>query len=684
MLSTKDGAVMKCFKSAKILVYAALLSIVCSHSAAHALALTVDCNNEADTLAEFWNRFGFSPAQNLFSDKYKVYIAYAASAGIKYARIHRMLELFDVEENNGQYSYDWTDLDRACDVLFSYGLHHQFEFDAKFGGIQDPRGGCENLEDAQRHRTIISAMVSHLVDRYGKEEVAQWWWESPNEGQLPWDERGVRYWDACTHGLADVDPDFATRFGGPAAIYRKDASDFIINHLETTPNVFTGEQEHVVGFVSAHIKYPATTMINQTIDDISKLVEAHPEYRNVYFVNDEHDPWNGWGKEHEWAAGPKFGAWMCNAVYQGQLRIIEGLGQPYFTSTDNGFLSTSWFKRTQGVVIEDGNRFAMIKKPSHNAFTVLSLLGNYRLELSGAPDVTSGIGAMATINTFADGQIAVMLFNEDQENVDITVALENLPFTEAMLSHFRIDEQHSNPYRIVQNVSGTPDAEQLKAIREEMELAYFEEPSEAAIDDHSLRLECSLPTNSVSLFLVSPKPENAPAPVVNLSVEEFNGLHGPEKLLTWRDTRNHRLRTYKVLFSESEDGPYRRVNDPDILCKAYMLPASSETGFYRVQAVDLWERTSDDAPVWTHTRKYLSPKCAIENIFVLKNNVHVAFSAPFAGTASFFDHKGRRIAHFDMHGAKNATFKLENLASSAVCYEIQSARARMSGMVIIP
>jgi L-iduronidase len=591
-----------------------------------------------------------------------------------------MLQLFTVEQNGDSYRYDWTDLDRACDVLFRYGLHHQFEFDMKASGLQDPRDGCSTIEEAHRDRTIIRDMVRHLVDRYGRDEVATWWWETPNEGQFPWNAAGVGYWDACTRALADVDSGFATRYGGPGAIYRNKASDFI-EILETTPNIFTGEQQHTVGFVSGHIKKPATEMITSTIDDINRLRQAYPQYGNIFYVNDEHDPWNGWKKDHEWAAGPQFAGWMCNAVYQGQLRIIEGLGQPYFSSTDNGFLSSSWYKRTQAVLLSNASGFALIKKPSHNAFTVLSLLGDYRLNHAGAPDVTSGIGIMATTNTRAGGQVAVMAFNEAQASTELTVTLNSIPFDEAKISHLRIDEQHSNPFRIAGGISGVPDEHQLQRIRTEMELAYFEEPPDADIRNGSTTITCLLPTNSVSLLLVSPPPDSPPRPVTSLLVEDLTGLHGPEKLITWRDTTNRCLRTYEILFADQEPGPYSRVNAPDILCTAFIHPNASSTGHYQVRAVDLWGRASDATPVSASGHDRTRPGSMRCSLRVMNRELRVEFRTPFTGALSACDYRGRRIAHTAVKGAASARLPLPGNAAMPLVYRIEGDDGIRTGVV---
>ncbi|MFP4052843.1 MAG: GH39 family glycosyl hydrolase, partial [Phycisphaerae bacterium] len=432
-----------------------------------------------------------------------------------------------------------------------------------------------------------------FVTRYGREEVATWWWESPNEGQLKWNAAGVGYWDTVTAGLGDVDKRFAKRFGGPAAIYRKNPYDFI-KLLESTPNIFTGKKEHTVGFVSGHIKKPATEMVDSEIAVIKKIRADFPSYKDVPFVNTEHDPWNGWGKRHDWAGGPRFASWMVNAVYQEQLRIIEQLGQPYFCSNDNGFLGETWKQRTQMVLFKKGNGFALIKKPAHTVFTVLAKMGNVRLPAGRLPDVRGNLGVLATRNRDADGQLAVLAFNDGRPDTCLTLTLKDLPHREWMLSHLRVDANTSNPIRIW-GKDDIPPEDVLPRLREEMELAYAGPPKRIAAGDGPLSLDVELPAYSVSLLLLTPKPDKPPRAVEAIRVDTFAGLYGPEHLLTWKGSNSYALHTYEVLHADTIVGEYRRLNKADLLCNAWTGPAEKQ-GFYRIRAVDVWGQSSESEP----------------------------------------------------------------------------------------
>lgn len=565
-----------------------------------ALTVEVDCSKPVHKMANFWNRFGFSPAWDLFKDHYQVYMAYAGSVpheGLNYARIHRTLNLIGAQRDGNAIVYDWSKLDAATDILLRYGLKHHFEFDYKGSGskLVDNRRGARSLEEAKHHRAVTRAIAEHFVKRHGLDEVATWWWESPNEGQLKWNKAGVGYWDAVTKGLGDVDPRFARKFGGPAAIYRKNPYDFV-KLLENTENIFTGKKEHTVGFVSGHIKAEATQMVDREIGMIKKIRKDFPAYKDVPFVNTEHDPWNGWNNAHDWAGGPKFAAWTANAIYQEQLRIIEGIGQPFFCSNDSGFLSESWDRRTQMILFRRKDRFALIKKPAHTVFTLLAKLGDGRLGVTGNPDVRSGVGVLATRNSDANGQVAVLVFNDGQSNHKVTIQLRDLPAETLMLSHLRHDENTSNPYRVWPNTK-TPTKDALAKLRREMELAYATPPRKVSALGGKLTLDVDMPTDSVSLFLLTSKGKKGPDAPGPLRVDVFPGLFGPEHLLTWKGSAEYGLRTYEVQRSPDKDGPWKRVDTPSLLCNSCMLPAEPDGGYYRIRAVDVWGRSGFGEPV---------------------------------------------------------------------------------------
>jgi len=173
----------------------------------------------------------------------------------------------------------------------------------------------------------------------------------------------------------------------------------------------------------------------------------------------------------------------------------------------------------------------------------------------------------------------------------VELRLENLPFERAMLAHYRIDEEHGDPFNVWEDAGAPqfPDEKLLAAMRDAQELALLQAPAEVEPRQGCLDVNFDLPLHGVSLLLLQPQPAQPPEIVTGLRVEAFTGLQGqPEYLLRWNPLESRAVQTYEVLRSAAPAGPFVRVNPTDLLCSAYMV---TEEGYYQVRARDFWSRT---------------------------------------------------------------------------------------------
>jgi len=189
---------------------------------------------------------------------------------------------------------------------------------------------------------------------------------------------------------------------------------------------------------------------------------------------------------------------------------------------------------------------------------------------------------------------------EEYGTASVQLRLAGLPFTDAMLAHYRIDKDHTNPYRVWDEMDKPkePSAEQFAKIRANQELALLEDPREVNARGGKLELDFELPMPGISLVLLSAKPASGPGKVTGLRAEKSPGLLAQDEILfAWRDVGSRKLRTYEVLCSDSPDGTFRRVNDPDILCTAFLhvRDKSGAKGYYKVRAVDYWGRLGESS-----------------------------------------------------------------------------------------
>jgi L-iduronidase len=531
-------------------------------------------------------------------------------------------------------SYDWSRLDTALDVIIGNGATLIFEL------MGNPSGAFSDFrDDRQLHawRDLVSALARHCIDRYGQAEVAGWYFESWNEpdGRGWWQQwpddvvSFCNYYDACSEGLRAVDS--RLRLGGPGTCITMSPlfQDFLA-HCDTGMNYFTGEAGVRLDFISVHEKgmraskedlNPRTmALLEREIRAIEHIRRRHPRLAATPFMNNECDPQVGWGDFHTWHARPYYAAIVCKIINQHLVGLIDDLACPYvLLSSDNGFIGR-WGNRTllarfgPAQPFDDGQShhkaallpgaaipaqpFEMIKKPILNVMAALSLLGDRRCAADGAGDISSAIGVIATRR--GHDQIAILVYHSRDQiaasgSERIHLTLEHLPFEQAMLAHYRIEDGRSDPYAIWEEAGGLPEPgpSLYAAMRDAQELALLAPLREVAIEDCSLALDFDLPLPGVSLILLSARPAEAPGCVDDVRLARYTGLHGEaQTMVSWQGLPSRAIRTYEVLRAEQPDGPFVRVNAPDLICTAFLdiRAANAPGGFYRVRGVDFWGR----------------------------------------------------------------------------------------------
>jgi L-iduronidase len=605
--------------------------------------IRIDCARDLGPLPHFWNSTGFSPGELLLTADMRQQMTYTASiphGGLAYVRPHFLLELAGLQGlATGSPTYDWSRLDTSVDIVVSSGCKLIFEL------MGNPNGAFSDFrDDRQLHawRDLVSALARHCIDRYGQAEVESWYFEAWNEpdGRGWWQQwpddiiSFCNYYDACSEGLREADS--RLRLGGPGTcITMSPLFQAFLTHCDTGTNYFTRETGVRLDFISVHEKgirssiedlNPRTTaLLEREIRAIEHIRQHHPRFADTPFMNNECDPQVGWGDFHTWHARPYYAAIVCKIINQHLVGLIDGLTCPYrLLSSDNGFIGR-WGNRTllarfgPAQPFDDGQShhkaallpgaaipaqpFEMIKKPILNVMAALSLLGDRRCASDGASDINSDVGIIASRR--GSDQIAILVYHSRDRIVacgseHIRLMLQHLPFEHAVLAHYRIDEGHGDPYAIWEEMGGLPEPGpgMFAAMREGQELALLAPPREVTIGDCSLVVEFNLPLPGVSLFLLSAKPADAPEQVRNVCLARYVGLHGEAQMMvSWQGVSSRTIRTYEVLRADQPDGPFVRVNTPDLICTAFLdvREANAPSGFYRVSAIDFWGRRGPES-----------------------------------------------------------------------------------------
>ncbi len=179
--------------------------------------------------------------------------------GYRYCRYHAV---FDddmgvvVRRADGSLAYQWHHVDQVYDALLAIGLRPFVELNpmpaALASGTQTMFDFDMNVtppKDYGQWEHLVEAFTRHLVDRYGMNEVRQWYFEVWNEPNLNgfWSGTMADYfvlYDASARAVKRVDDKL--RIGGPATSKASWIEEFITHcHRTGSP----------VDFLSTHL-YP--------------------------------------------------------------------------------------------------------------------------------------------------------------------------------------------------------------------------------------------------------------------------------------------------------------------------------------------------------------------------------------------------------------------------------------------
>jgi len=454
------------------------------------------------------------------------------------------------EDAEGRPIYDWSIVDRIFDTYLARGLRpyaqigfmpqalsrkpepYQHEWRPGLPYNEIYTGWAHPPKDYAKWAELVHQWAKHCVEKYGRDEVERWHWET-------WNEPNIGYWKGTPQEFQKLH-DYAidavrralptARAGGPdcAGNGGRWMRDFLDHCLHGT-NHATGKVGTPLDFVSFHAKgAPVYTNGHvrmgiaaqlREIDQGFALIASYPELKNTPIVIGESDPEgcaacqgpqlayrNGtmyssytaasFARKHDLAA--KHGVNLEGALTW----AFEFEDQPYFA----GFRALA----SNGINLPVLNVFRMFGRMSGTRVAATSssavpLDDMVRRGVRGLPDVS----ALAAL----DGRrLAVMVWHYHDDDMpgpeaSVELSLAGLPLKngEARLGHYRIDEQHSNAYAAWKKMGSplAPGRKQYDELLAASELATMKEaPARTAIRDAAATLKFLLPRQAVSLVVI--------------------------------------------------------------------------------------------------------------------------------------------------------------------------------------
>ena len=399
--------------------------------------------------------------------------------GLQYVRFHAIFHdevgVYD-EDNQGRPVYNFSYVDQIYDGLLAQGVRPFVEISfmpRKLAARQDLHAFWykQNVappKDYAKWDDLVTQFVKHLVNRYGINEVALWYFEVWNEPNIdfwtgvPAQETYFELYDHTARDLKAVSQ--RLRVGGPSTAQAAWV-DSMIQHAVKT-NV-------PLDFVSAHVYG------NDKASDVFKTNENIPRDEMVCrAVKMVHDQIKASPRPDIPLIWSEF-----NAAYDNQVDVTDSIYMgPYMATTISqcdGLTQTMSYWALSDVFEEQGvvkqpfyGGFGLIAaggvpKPAFYAFELLHSLGDRRID-NGSRDVL--------VTKAKDGSLVIAtwnLVNPGDKGAPKTVRLDFKGISPgAVASISRVDEQHGDILAVYDKMGNPryPSQAQIRQLQQESKL----------------------------------------------------------------------------------------------------------------------------------------------------------------------------------------------------------------------
>jgi xylan 1,4-beta-xylosidase len=453
---------------------------------------------------------------------------------------------------NGRPVYDFTITDKTFDEYKKAGVRPFVELGfmpkdlaSTVPGVTEyqlhyPKptmGGSVNNppKDYAMWGELVRRFTEHLVQRYGREEVAKWYFEVWNEPDISyWHGTPADYFKLYDYAAAGVRAALPTaRVGGPASTgpSGEKAGAFLDNFLKHCLNDKSAANGKPIplDFISFHPKGRPSVLDGhvrmglanelKAADAGFRIVAKYPQLIHLPIVLSEADP--------EGCAACSMKTNPANAYRNGPLyatytaAAIKGLFELQDRSKVNLISMLSWSFEFEGKDYFEGFRTLAtngVDKPVLNVFRMAGLMSGERVMTNSTGKVpideilSSGVRQAPDVDalaTKAEHQAAVMLWDYHDDDlpapgVDVQVMIDGIPVgvKKVLLQHYRIDDTHSNAYNVWKAMGSpqSPTDEQYAQLKAAGQLELLSSPEWLDAHDGKVTITTNLPRQATSLM----------------------------------------------------------------------------------------------------------------------------------------------------------------------------------------
>jgi len=443
--------------------------------------IVIDAKAASHSFPHFWEEmFGSGRAILTLRDSYRSDLrAVKQITDFKYVRFHGIFNdevgVYD-EDSQGQAVYNFSYVDQIYDGLLANGVRPFVEISFMPNKLAARNAlhafwykpNVAPPKDWGRWDGLISAFTQHLVDRYGIDEVAQWYFEVWNEPNLDFwagEPKQASYWDLYDHtALAIKGVSRRLRVGGPATAQAEWVDAFIRHCVEknipvdfASTHVYANDLGQDVFGSPAEI--PRDQMVCRAVTKVQNQIKTS-SLPNLPLIWSEYNA--SYKTEPEVTDSIYIGPWLADTIRQcdGLVDVMS-----YWTLSDvfeeQGVVKTPFYGG-YGLIAVNG-----IPKPAFNAFKLLHKLGDQRIPVDSDS---------VLLTRRKDGALVLAVWNygppeQAGSPKTVTLRLKGTNARRALIS--RLDHDHGDFHSVYekQGAPRYPEQSQIQELRKAAELS---------------------------------------------------------------------------------------------------------------------------------------------------------------------------------------------------------------------
>jgi xylan 1,4-beta-xylosidase len=475
--------------------------------------VSIDAKAPARPFPHFWEQmFGSGRAVLALRDNYRKDLKEVHDqVGARYVRFHAIFHdevgVYD-EDEKGTPVFNFSYVDQIYDGLLAQGVRPFVEISfmpRKLAAREaiHPFWYKQNVSPPKNYAKwdlLIHTFAQHLVERYGIDEVAQWYfevWNEPNIDFWAGEPKQATYFELYDHtarALKAVSP--RLRVGGPATSSAHWVPEFI-NHAvsEHVPVDFVSTHGYaddtVQDLMGTHENIPMRDRVCRAVEKVHSEIQASPLPSLPLFWTEWNIPSYGDHRARDnWYVGPA----LARDISQCDGSVSEMSWWTFDDVFEEGGVASEPFDGGFGLIA-----LGRIKKPSFYDFALLHEMGEERL---------ANPADNLLVTRRKDGTLVVAAWNL----VDMDQLAHGSPMTmrldfkgvpsRARVSIKRVDETHGNPMTayLAMGSPRYPTQAQVEALNQASTLPVSED---RRLDKGMLEL--TLPVNGLAVIEISAK-----------------------------------------------------------------------------------------------------------------------------------------------------------------------------------